>query len=182
MQWVDLLQDLTGWWEPRWECDWTETEAALGTSLPSDYKELCARFGPGCFAEYLMVLADRGPGRESMLAWWQGDVGLFEDDPESMDMMFGPYEVYGVNERRGIILWACSEPEGRIFWLADAEKDPDTWPIVAKLELAPGEEWYRFELPTSEFIYRALTDPDFGVFSVDKWEPGLPRTFERSGD
>lgn len=39
MQWVDILQDLTGWQAARLGSGWANTEAELGVSLPDDFKE-----------------------------------------------------------------------------------------------------------------------------------------------
>jgi hypothetical protein len=60
VQWVDRLQEVTGWQRPRRECEWTATESELGTSFPVDYKEICARFGPGYFSSFFSVLRDDG--------------------------------------------------------------------------------------------------------------------------
>lgn len=179
VRWVNRLQGVTGWRAAQWDCDWAETEAALGTPLPSDYKELCARFGPGRFANYLVVLPDRWPERESLLGWWRTEAALFKDDRAGMDMMFGPYGLYGVNEPRGVIRWAYLQPTGCLFWLADADEDPDSWPVLAKIDMNYEEDWYKYEMPASEFVYRALTDQEVSPFSVEEWDPGAPRTFER---
>jgi hypothetical protein len=182
-QWIDRLVELTGWNEPRWECEWTQTEAELGVSLPSDYKELCARFGPGIFAEdYLMVLADQRAGKNSLLSWWQLFVKEFGNDAYSTELMLAPHEVYGVSRSSGIIPWGHAAPKGLLFWLADAAVDPDSWPVTGKCELALDEEWHRFDMSASEFVYRALADPAFRPFSVERWwdpDPDPPRTFDR---
>jgi hypothetical protein len=181
-QWVDRLLELTGWDQPRWECEWGETEAELGVSLPADYKELCARFGPGTFAEdYLTVLADQRAGRDSLLRWWQGLVRIYGKRAHGMESMLRPHKVYGINGRSGVIPWGHAAPDGVLFWLADAAVDPDSWPVIGKYELALDEEWHRFDLPASEFVYRALTDTEFWPFSVERWGEGedVPRTFWR---
>lgn len=183
-EWIDRLLELTGWHQPRWECEWTETEARLGVSLPADYKELCARFGPGIFAEdYLTVLADERAGRDSLLRWWQGMVERMENHPHRMERLLGPHKVYGINGRSGVIPWCSAAPDGVIFWLADAAVDPDSWPIVGKYELTHEEEWHRFDMSASEFVYRALTDSEFRPFSVQRWwdqDPDPSLTFQRT--
>jgi hypothetical protein len=179
-EWVDRLLELTGWSEPAWECEWAETEAELGVSLPSDYKELCTRFGPGIFAEdYLTVLADQRAGQNSLLRGWRGFVANFENDDYGMELTLGPYKVYGINGRSGVIPWCHAAPDGVVFWLADATVDPDSWPVIGKYELALDEEWHRFDMSASEFVYRALADPGFRPISVEEWEPVPPRTFQR---
>lgn len=55
--WTEKLRLLTGWEPiPRPAVDWPATEAALGTPLPSDYKEVVDLFGPGSFDWYLELL------------------------------------------------------------------------------------------------------------------------------
>lgn len=56
MSWVDRLQEATGWHQERLEPDWAELESDLGTTLPEDYKELCARFEPGSFSGFVSLL------------------------------------------------------------------------------------------------------------------------------
>jgi hypothetical protein len=168
---VDRLQEATGWQEPRWNCDWSETESALGALLPSDYKELCSRFGPGYFSDYIRVLFDEG--EESLLAWWQREVDLYRQHASEI---YAPYEPYGVSRQKGVITW-CSSEWGSFFWLADAAKDSNSWPIMAKVELARSEEWQRFDIPVSEFVYRAIADPGFKPFTVAA--PGFPPMFWR---
>ena len=52
--WVELLREVTEWTEPdRRGVDWAATEAALGTALPGDYKDIVDAFGAGSFDEYL---------------------------------------------------------------------------------------------------------------------------------
>lgn len=178
--WVDRLLGLTGWSQPRWESEWAETEAELDASLPSDYKELCARFGPGIFADdYLTVLADQWAGQNSLLRWWQGLVRDSENHARRMGQMLEPYKVYGINWQSDLIPWCHAEPKGVLFWLADAAVGPDSWPIIGKYELALDQEWHRFEMSSSEFVYRALADSEFRPFSVEEWEPHPERTFHR---
>lgn len=54
--------------------------------------------------------------------------------------------------------------EASYCWLADTSKRPEEWPIVARTD--PLEEWHQFDMTTSEFIYRVLTDRDFRPFSI----------------
>ena len=180
MEWADRLQDLTGWREPRWERGWTETETELGTSLPDDFKELFARFGPGSFADYLLLLPSTGPS--SMLKWHRLNLGSQsnpEEEFEEEDIMFGPHGVFGErSQRRGVLQWGqAGAPEGHFFWLADVEVDPNEWPILAKAGMYYGEEWERFDMTASEFVYRVLTEGDSMIFALKESVLERPRTF-----
>ncbi|WP_093617872.1 hypothetical protein [Actinoplanes philippinensis] len=70
----------------RWRStDWAATEAALGTSLPGDYKTFIDAYGPGAIDDHLLVCApDASPGwtdlvdnnavaQESCRIWFGGD-------------------------------------------------------------------------------------------------------------
>lgn len=185
VQWVDRLQEATGWREPRRQGDWTAAESALGTSLPADYKELCERFGsgyfssshfgPGDFSWNLWVMPDQGYDR--LLSGWQQSKAFLEQNPASMAILFTPYELYGVHGQRGLIQWGHADSPWNFFWLADAAADPDAWPVLAKGELVPDEEWYRYEMTASELVYRIVTDPEFDPFNMAY--PRSPATFQR---
>lgn len=187
MEWVDRLQEATGWQEPRWECDWEAIESALGTSLPTDYKELCDRFGsgyfssshfrPGDFTWNLWMMPDRG--YDALLPGWQKDMAYFMRNPDSVARLFTPYEYYGINGQRGLIKWGHADSPWNFFWLADAVEDPGSWPVMAQGEADPDpdEEWYRFEMPASELVYRVVTDPEFDPFNLAY--PQAPPTFQR---
>ncbi|MGC4747629.1 hypothetical protein ACLQ28_18535 [Micromonospora sp. DT201] len=50
------------------------------------------------------------------------------------------------------------------FWLADRSVDADQWPVIARKD--PLESWHRFDVSTTEFVYRLLADPEFTPFTV----------------
>ncbi|MET8102284.1 hypothetical protein ABZV29_38555 [Streptomyces sp. NPDC005236] len=71
VSWVEKLRIIVGW-EPMTQplVDWHATEAALGTSLRSDYKEIVDLFGSGGFDEDLDLLVPGGS--------WCGPRGLVQ--------------------------------------------------------------------------------------------------------
>jgi hypothetical protein len=176
VEWVERLQEAINWHEERRECDWSETEEALGVSLPSDFKELFECFGPGEFSSSLWLMGDQGIG--SILHWWRKDIAFFEDGPPTLPGLYAPHEYYGVDDWNGVIHWGHSDAPGMFFWLADAEKDPDEWPVVARAELVRGEEWYEYEMTASEFVFRMLTEPE--SYPLSMRHPHVPPTFESS--
>ncbi|SED95522.1 hypothetical protein [Streptomyces sp. TLI_105] len=161
MNQVSELVSVTGWRSERREVGWSELEDELGTPLPADFKELCEAFGRGAFSGFLEVLPVDGVGSHSLLGRWKS---LKERAKGAqVQALFDPYQVFEGNE--GLILWGTSMTEASYYWLADAAKSPETWPIVART--APLEEWHRFDgLSTSQFIYRILTDREFLPFSL----------------
>lgn len=181
MEWVQRLQELTGWQGPAWECDWRETESQIGVPLPADYKELCATFGPGDFAGYVEVLTDRGPAGGTVLSWWQSLMDDYGDDPEDQEMFFGPHIFYGPGSPRGLILWGFARQRYYLYWLADAEVDPGSWPILAKTDFSPDGVWFQYDMSVPEFVYHLLTDTteEYAPFSLERPASEWPRTFNR---
>jgi SUKH superfamily protein len=175
MDWVDMIQEATGWHGSRWRCDWREAESELGVSLPSDYKELCERFGPGEFSSSIWVMFDQG--EDCLLSWRDEGNRQFKQGPGLARSVYDPYGLYGVNGQSGLLWWGNSDAPGCFFWLADAEKDPDKWPILAREEMIPDEEWSRYEMTASELVYRMITDPE--SYPLSMLNPQLPPTFER---
>jgi hypothetical protein len=172
VEWLDRLQEATGWQGPRREHAWASVEAELGTELPGDWKELWARFGPGSFSYYVFALPD-GEGAGSLLHWWRGLREQGERDPEWMTTYFDPYALYDPAERKGLIMWGRSETGGRFYWLADGTADPATWPVIAR---AQGDEpWERLAVSVPEFVYRSIADPGFEPFTVA--DPQFPPAF-----
>ena len=174
MKTVDRIVEVTCWRESPWECDWTETEAMIGVSLPDDYKELYKRFGSGYFSSYIYLRPDRG--QESLRSWWLAEKLEYERDQIGMARLFDPYAPYGVFKGNGLINWGGSVTEDNFFWLADAGADPDSWPILAKISMGD-DQWFRYDMKASEFLYRVLTDVSFEPFGIT--DPEWPRTFER---
>lgn len=160
MSWVDRLLEVTGWRESEWVCDWSEVESELGVSLPSEYKELCRRFGPGYFSDYIRVMFDRG--EEGMLSWLESCIDMLQEFPSSA---YDPYHLYDRVKRKGLIQWSSSE-FGSYFWCASHEIDPDEWPILATRQLGSAGEWRKFDISVPEFIYRVIVDPEFEPFSI----------------
>lgn len=164
-QWVDRVQEVTGWREPRWEYDWSEVESMLGGALPVDYKELCERFGPGTFSWHIYA-APPGEEFDSLLYWWRKHKTRVEKAPRSAAEVFSPYGLYWATGKRGLVYWGRSETEGSFYWLADSGQDPAIWPVVARLGPELDEEWYRFDISASEFVYRVIADPEFRPFTI----------------
>ncbi|MFC3500126.1 hypothetical protein ACFOOK_03980 [Micromonospora krabiensis] len=54
--------------------------------------------------------------------------------------------------------------EGEYFWLADRSVEAERWPVVARKD--PLQPWHRFEMSTTEFVYRLIADPEFKPFTV----------------
>ena len=160
MEWVHELISVTGWQAERQEMEWSEVEREFGTLLPVDFKEICEVFGSGSFCRYLeLLLPVDSADPYSLVGRWNALKRRW--DRPKVRSLFEPYWVF---EDSGLILWGESVTEASYYWLADASKRPEEWPVVARAD--PLEEWHRFDMTTSEFIYRVLTDRDFRPFSI----------------
>lgn len=146
-EWVDRLIEATGWREPPSPCDWAVIEAAFVTPFPSDYKEMCDRFGPGDFCLWVLARPGWGPqpyitalggeGRQTLLRW--------KDTYTGNQRLIALYHNYAESCTNGLIYWGLSE-WGRYFWLADAAQAPEAWPVLATLGHGFDEPWYRFDI------------------------------------
>lgn len=159
MEWVDELVSITGWQSERQEVEWSDIERRLGTPLPADFKEICEVFGRGAFCGYLELLPVDSAAPHSLLGRWTAMKERWASP--RMRARFEPYRVF---EGSGLILWGQSVTEASYYWLADPSTSPEKWPIVARTD--PLEEWHRFDVSTSEFICRVLTDREFRPFSI----------------
>ncbi|NUP45882.1 MAG: SMI1/KNR4 family protein, partial [Catenulispora sp.] len=147
MQWVERLQEATGWTQPAQQGDWAPTEAELGVSLPQDYKELCARFEPGTFSAYANVL--REGGADSLLANWRL-INRTAEQFEQVGRSYDPFGLYSPAAGEGLILWGRSVTEADYYWHAKSSVHPDQWTVVARADSL--STWNEFEMSASEFL------------------------------
>ncbi|MFI6080297.1 hypothetical protein ACIBBB_04820 [Streptomyces sp. NPDC051217] len=164
MEWVDRLVTVTGWNAESVEFDWSDTESALGTPLPTDFKELRTRFAAwGAFSDHVLVLEAQGES-ESVQTAHASLLRSVRENPDNQ-RIFEPFGLLGANgEGKGLVQWGYSFIEEEYYWLADTSQDPATWPVVARVD--PLEAFQRFDMTASEFVYRVLMEADFSVFNV----------------
>ncbi|MFF8972234.1 hypothetical protein [Streptomyces sp. NPDC014995] len=157
--WVDSLLRVTGRDTRDAAQPWAEIEAEMGTELPSDYKQLCEAFGVGEFSQVVSVWCADGTRVTDLLRMWR--VLLEDDDP--LAGPFAPYPIHVPGTTGGLIPWGTSRAADMFFWQV-TDGAVDAWPVLARMEDA--EEWDRYEMPATEFLYRILTDPGFRPYSV----------------
>ncbi|MGR6969975.1 hypothetical protein ACU639_10225 [Streptomyces cynarae] len=158
---VDEIISVTRWEASQRDVDWDDIEQQFGTQLPADYKKLCEAFRHGAFSGYLELLPPNAVDSYGLLGRWKSQRRRRESG--QLSTLFDPYDVFDAGGS-GLILWGNSLTEDQYYWLADASTRPEQWPIVARTD--PLEDWHRFDISTTEFIYRVLTDRDFRPFSV----------------
>ncbi|MFG2334776.1 SMI1/KNR4 family protein [Streptomyces sp. NPDC048604] len=166
--------ELTGWEPLGLSVDWTAMEEELQCPLPADYKELFEAFGGGVFSESVYFLArDEGISFD-FLAQWRAELSTDRDSSLGSVSAMDPYAVYAPGGK-GLVTWASTEWGDQYCWLLDAER-PGEHPVLARVE---DNEWRRYDMSTSEFLYRVLTDADFKPFGIARYN--LDKTFRRRG-
>jgi hypothetical protein len=134
--WAEKLRILTGWEPlPQPAVDWPAVEADLGTSLPSDYKEIVGLFGPGGFDEYVDLLVPGALGMD-LVDWAKSE---------------------GYPAPEGLLRWGSSEQEFDFVWQTGTA-DPDDWPVL----VGQFGDLERFDCGLGEFLFRMLTDRMYG--------------------
>ncbi|WP_395292182.1 hypothetical protein ACF9IK_00120 [Kitasatospora hibisci] len=144
--WIERLCAITGW-QPRERpaVDWRAAEAALGTALPEEYKEIVDVFGPGSFDGYVDLLVPNGSGLD-LIDWSRPPADRFAPQP-------------AFPAPQGLLQWGSSEREVDFVWQTGAA-DPSDWPVLVRTDF--DGEWRRFDCSLGEFLARLLTDVGLG--------------------
>ena len=160
MSWTQRIIEATGARPENRKIDWAPVEAALGTPLPADYRELCESFPGARYSGYLWLHEPtESPFPEGLLYSWRWHLR----HPQHTHL-YEPYPLYGGPGRPGLLRWGNDQTEGEYYWLADATADPASWPLVARRDGI--EPWHEYRIGMSELIHRMLTDHDFTPFTV----------------
>ncbi|MET9383188.1 SMI1/KNR4 family protein [Streptomyces sp. NPDC002928] len=153
MEWVSRVLETVAQDNLHLEIDWNAIEHELGTRLPDDFKELAESIGVGEFSEYLYVDTSDKLDDFSVLGDLASIRRALERRPVAV-RVYEPYQIFTPGEV-GLLPWGRAVQEGvEFYWLAGGE-NPSQWPILARLD--PSEEWYRFDMTVSEFVFRMLT-------------------------
>ncbi|MBA2805979.1 SMI1/KNR4 family protein [Streptomyces sp. KM273126] len=174
--WVQRVIELTGWEPLGISVDWAAMEEELQVPLPADYKELFEAFGGGVFSDSVFFFAcDEGISFD-FLAQWRVALSVDQDGRYGDVSAVDPYSIYAPGGK-GLVGWGATEWGDEYCWLIDARR-PGEYPILAR---ADGGEWRRYDMSTSEFLYRVLADADFQPFGIAQYDLGT--TFDPcSGD
>ncbi len=130
--------------------DWDMAEAALGTALPTDYRELVETYGggfvdgyllllePGCSNDVYDLLKVSAEREEANASLWQ-----FEDRPSEME-----------TDGNRLICWATTDNGEYLYWLVTPGDDPGSRPVM--VNDASGEEWERYDMTVTRFLTAVL--------------------------
>ncbi|MFF0729912.1 SMI1/KNR4 family protein [Streptomyces sp. NPDC004134] len=172
--------ELTGWEPLGISVDWAAIEGELGVPLPADYKELYEAFSGGVFSDSVYFLGrDEGVSFD-FLTQWRVALSVDRDSKLGSVSAVDPYAIYAPGGK-GLVEWASTEWADEYFWLIDAERSGE-YPILARSH--DGGAGDRYDMSTSEFLYRILADADFEPWGIAKYdlgtafEPGSGGTFD----
>jgi hypothetical protein len=133
-----------------------------GQELPSDYRALVERYGPGTLAG-LVILTPGHANRYADLDRQTGELrGILKTLRER-----------GIEPRYepdALLPWGVDESGNVVWWLTTG--DPDRWPVVANE--ARGDEWQRFDGGAVAFLLALLSGRERSAFLVvegDDFEP-----------
>jgi hypothetical protein len=116
-----------------------------GQDLPSDYRALVERYGPGTLAG-LGLLVPGHPNRY---------VDMVRQEGELRDILKSLRD-QGIEPRyepEARLPWGVDESGNVVWWLMSGE--PDRWPVVANE--ARGDEWLRFDGGAVAFLVALLS-------------------------
>ena len=175
--WVQRVIELTGWEPLGISVDWAAIEGELGVPLPADYKELYEAFSGGVFSDSVYFLGrDEGISFD-FLTQWRVSLSTDQDSKLGSVSAVDPYAIYTPGGK-GLVEWGSTEWADEYFWLIDAER-PGEYFVLARSNDVGG--WHRYDMSTSEFLYRVLADADFQPFGIAQYDLGT--TFKPgSGD
>jgi hypothetical protein len=123
-----------------------EIEAALGTTLPTDYRELSLRYGSGTFVNgYLQVWT---PFALDLRERASGPTSFIRVHHEAGALPWPPFPVHP-----GLLEIGGNENGHRLLYLADGQ--PDEWPVIVVPHGAEAQ-FERWELPLGTFLAKAL--------------------------
>ena len=147
--------------------DWSAVHEQMGMELPSDYRWLVERYGPGTFDEFLHVFQ---PGASA-------DAIRLEHQAERVAWALNYLRERGENipyVESELIPVATDDNGDTCFLLCRPAEDPDLWTVV--INEARGPRWESFDGGLTDFIYAALSrNRRFTLFPEDF--PGDEPTF-----
>ncbi|CAL9416948.1 SMI1/KNR4 family protein [Streptomyces sp. enrichment culture] len=170
--WAQRVIELTGWRPLGISADWAAIEGELGVPLPTDYKKLYEAFGGGVFSESVYFLGCDEAVSFDLLTQWRASLSVDRDSALGSVRAVGPYGVYAPGGK-GLVTWGSTEWADEYCWLIDAKR-PGEHPVLARSH--DGGPWHRYDMSTSEFLYRVLADTAFQPFGIARYDLGA--TFE----
>lgn len=139
--------------------DWRAVEENIRRDLPSDYKELASRYGPGTFGGFVWIYHPTataqwvdltGPAPAAIRAQLERD-----QESNTFHPPHDPHQLFPMG---------VTDNGNYLFWVTDPEDRPDAWRVA--VNEARGPKWYTH--------HGNLTDFLAGVLSGQLTVPFLP--------
>jgi len=128
--------------------DWDAVEARLGTQLPSDYRWLVERYGPGSFDEFLHVFQP-GSSVEPIQLEHQAERTAWALDYLRNGGEAIPYQ------NSELLSFGRTDNGDVCYWLRHPADNPDEWKVVVNEPRGP--RWSTFERGVVEFLIGVLS-------------------------
>ena len=134
---------------------WPQVEALIGLTLPDDFKQIVTYYGPGIWADWIILFTPVTAGSPYDLESWPADMleqerGFLGDLTAEQRAEEFPYRLYP--EAGGLYPFALSAQGDRFFWRTVGP--PDEWPVV--LSYARDTATTEFPFGIGELLERYL--------------------------
>ncbi|MEV3947616.1 SMI1/KNR4 family protein [Streptomyces halstedii] len=149
---VERLTELVTPSGPHRSRDWPAVERALGTALPTDYRQLVETYGGGVFDETIWLLDPACPDEDYELLAQAAEKAetlkkLWEVEPRPAQLQESGTEV---------LPWAYIEGTGAmLYWLVKPGQDPDEWTVM--FNEGRGPLWEHHDAQCASFLLAVLT-------------------------
>ncbi|MFC5173080.1 SMI1/KNR4 family protein [Streptomyces mutomycini] len=149
---VERLTELVAPSGPRRSRDWPAVERALGTALPTDYRQLVETYGGGVFDETIWLLDPACPDDDHELLAQATESAetlkkLWEVEPRPTQLQESGAEV---------LPWAYIEGTGAmLYWLVKPGQEPDEWTVM--FNEGRGPLWEHHDAQCASFLLAVLT-------------------------
>jgi hypothetical protein len=112
-----------------------------GRPLPADYEQLAREYGPGCFDEFVWLLAP-GAQNPNLDLDRQANVRLDALSTLGEDLPYEPLLPFAFTDNGDVVYW-------------HTRGDPDDWTVVVNESRGP--EWHAFDGNATEFLVATLS-------------------------
>lgn len=132
--------------------DWQAAEEAVGSALPTDYKQLVKAYGPGSFDDFIWILQPMHDNRHLDLVH-QRDIQLDALRTLRAGGEEIPFDVDAGEEE--LLPWAITDNGDVVYWLRRPGQSPDEWPVA--INAARDPRWEQYDGSATEFLADVLS-------------------------
>lgn len=149
--------------------DWQAIESALGTQLPSDYRQLIDCYGPGAYLDGFQIFGPCTKNRNldllTLFKLWRAT------ELEVRNVSDGADGLTVFPDRGGLLLWGNSVAGNPLCW--NCQGEPDEWK-VAFADRGTSEQWHT-DLNLIDFLESLLDKNVYELFEGTYHPDFLPR-------